>query len=279
MTNVPPPTMAPPLSSSSPKGNVVDIKKADGKFTPPRLLIHAVEGFGKTTMGAFAPSPLILMSGDEDGYLTLAGNGMVPDVLNGVVTNWPDLLATLTSFRDAEELPFKTLVLDAMDGFEHQCHQFVVDTQYGGDWGEHGFTGYQRGYKTAIPEWMQMLKLLESIQKKGIMIIMLDHTSVKTVKNPMGPDYDRFTTACHDKTWTATCKRMDAVLFGTFRTITDKKDGRHKGIGGTDRVIYTVQTDAYVAKNRYHMPPEIEIPNDHTKAWATVWNHIKPKKG
>ena len=68
------------------------------------------------------------------------------------------------------------------------------------------------------------------------------------------------------------------MLFGKFVTITEKsKTGVIKGIGGTDRILYTERRDAFDAKNRYGMPAEIDIPNDPAKTWETIWKHLYKK--
>lgn len=108
-------------------------------------------------------------------------------------------------------------------------------------------------------------------------VLLLGHVKVKTFKNPMGEDFDRFIVDTHEKTWAATHKWLDAVLFGNFVSVVDKdrpaaKKG--KGIGGQDRVIYTQHHDAYDAKNRFGMPVEIDVPNDPSAAWTTLYSHI-----
>ena len=60
----------------------------------PRLVIHAVEGFGKTTIGAYSPDPFILMS--ETGYDTLLASELAPSVPAEEVTSWTDLLRWLS---------------------------------------------------------------------------------------------------------------------------------------------------------------------------------------
>ncbi len=64
------------------------------------------------------------------------------------------------------------------------------------------------------------------------------------------------------------------MFFGTFVTVTQEKKGRTRGIGGTERVIFTERTDGYDAKNRYGMPERIELPEDPAKSWSSVWQHI-----
>ena len=268
----------PPVSEPMSVGTVAEIGRRPGKFTPPRIVINAVPGWGKTTIAAHTPSPSILMTAGETGYDDLLGAGRVPDVDAAVVDTWPNFLATLDHIRDANEIPYKTLCIDAIDGAERMMHEEVCRRDYEGDWGEKGFTSFQRGYDTSINDWLGMLSRLEKIQARGVMILMLCHSQIKPFKNPLGEDFDRYVTALHHKTWAQTHKWAGAVLFGKYRTIPvkEKAKTRAKGGGGEVRVIYTEERDAFDAKNRYGMPFEIEIPNDPTAAWSTIWKHIYP---
>jgi hypothetical protein len=127
----------------------------------------------------------------------------------------------------------------------------------------------------AVTDWLQLLARLDRIHGRGVTIILLSHCKVAGFRNPEGPDFDRYVSDVHAKTWAATHKWADAVLFGKFRTIIDGgstgvKPKKGKGIGGTDRVIYTERHDAYDAKNRFGMASEIEIPDDPSQVWATI---------
>jgi len=254
---------------------IIGIRKA--KFQPPRIVLNAVEGWGKTSAAAYTPKPLLLMANGETGYDTLLGVGLVPEIAADVIDNWKDLIALLEKLDAAESLPYKTIILDAMGGFEKMCHTMVCKRDFKGDWGEKGFGAFQRGYGVAVPEWIQMLAKLDRIRTKGVMIILLSHVKIGTFKNPSGNDFDRYAADLDKSTWGITHKWADAVLFGKFVTITEKDKGRSKGIGGVDRILYTEYRDAYDAKNRYGMPDEIDIPNDPTKTWETIWKNIYKK--
>jgi len=157
----------------------------------------------------------------------------------------------------------------------------VCARDYGGDWGEHGFVSFQKGYDTSITEWLKLLQRLEKLNDAGAIILLLSHCRVKTFKNPMGSDYDRYASDVHDKTWSATSKWADAVLFGNFLTIVDtgKKEDvnkKGKGIGSDKRVVWTTRRDAFDAKNRYSLPDRIDIPDDHPELiWSTIYSHIR----
>jgi len=240
------------------------------------MILNAVEGWGKTTIGAYAPKPVILMAGGETGYQTLLNAGSVPSVSAVTLNTWPEMISVVEQLVDSE---YETLVLDALSGFERLCHTFVCDRDFGGDWGEHGFVGWQRGYAIAVPEWLKLLSRLETANKTGKTILILSHCLVRPFKNPTGPDYDRYVADIHAQTWGPTHRWADAVLFGTYVAVieggkTGEKPRKGKGIGRDDRVMYTRRRDAWDAKNRFSMSEAIDFANDPASGWATLWAAI-----
>ena len=119
--------------------------KLEARFRPPRIVLNAVEGRGKSSWAAFAPEPAILMAQGETGYETLLGVGLVPQVDAAYVSDWHGLLALLDKMAQVEEPMHKVLALDALGGFERLCHEHVCRRDFGGDWGEKGFSSYQKG--------------------------------------------------------------------------------------------------------------------------------------
>lgn len=246
------------------------------------LILYATEGFGKTTMAANAVDSAIMMAEGESGYTTLYNANRVPERPQVTMKSWPDVLAQVDSLIEDPQ-GIKLLAFDAVGGFERLNHQHVCDTQYRGDWGEKGFMGYMRGYDRAVPEWLKLLAALERLRfgPAAIDVLFLGHAKVQPFKNPMGTDFDRYACECHHKTWGVTHKWADAVLFGTFASVVDKDkpgDKKGKGIGGTERVIYTERRDAFDAKNRFGLPQEIDIPNDRAKAWSTLADLLEGTK-
>lgn len=283
--NAPPPTSSappapPPVKSaqSTPKPAVsvpvMSVKPAE--FTAPRIVITGVEGVGKTSIVAYAPGASIIEAGNETGYSTLAGVGRVPQIPSAAVTTWEEFTALLDSLIDA---PPRLLGVDAMGGLERMCHEFVCKRDFNGDWSDKGFASYAKGFDMAVTDWLLMLSKLDRLHKLGTTIIILAHCKVKPFKNPEGPDFDRYVADVHEKTWAATHRWADAALFMKFETITDSdKNKRVRGIGTDTRILYTSRTDARDAKNRYGMPPEIEMPGDPAQMFDTIWQYIQPNK-
>jgi len=252
---------------------IMSLGKLAAEFKPPRIVLNGVEGWGKTSTSAFAPNPAILMAAGETGYETLLGAGLVPQVDAARVESWQQLLDTLDAL--AENCPYQVLAFDALGGFERLCHEHVCRRDFNGDWGEKGFSSYQKGYDVAVTDWLTFLSKLDRIRERGVTMLLLGHVQIRPFKNPLGEDYDRYVADVHHKTWGVTHKWADAILFGQFRTVLDDMGGaRPKGIGGTDRVLYCQRRDAFDAKNRYGMPDELEVPNDPKLVWPTIWNAI-----
>lgn len=275
-TTAPPP---PPAIKPAP----APTKTAPGKWQtgaedagPPRLVINGVEGIGKTSLGSHAPGAAVIMARGETGYKTLLGEGRVPELPRMLVSDWLELLATVQSVA-AQPGEIKTLVLDALGGFETLCHEHVCEREYKGDWGEKGFGSFQRGYSVSAAEWLKLIKAMDDCHDAGIGVIMLSHVQVKTFDNPEGKSYSRYETAVHKTTWAHTHKWADAVLFYTFKQALAEDNKKTHGLmqGGRTRVMYTVRSDAYDAKNRHGMPPAIPIPDDPAKAWAELTKYFK----
>lgn len=251
---------------------------AKPKLITARIVAYAPEKFGKTTIGAFAPDPIILQVRDT-GYQTLLNAGVVPAVPAATPETWTDMMALLDVIAGNPQ-DRKTLVIDGMTGAERLCHEFVCETVYGGDWGEQGFMAYHKGYDLSIPEWLKFLAKLDAIQAKGLNIVLLGHARTKEVKNPVGANYDRFEPDVHAKTWGPTARWADAILFGKFHTIVEQAkreknksiaEAKGKAVGGIDRVIFTSPCDAWVAGNRFGMDSEIWLNGVGPDAmWSTI---------
>jgi hypothetical protein len=283
--NPPAPTDAPDDAPVMKKASVEGKTKARGLSMPGKgyklgvaIVLNAVEGFGKTTMGATAKSSAILMAPQERGYLTLQSRGLVPDRPVVTCESWLQTLDEVDELR-RECGDIKVLVVDAIGGFERLCHEYVCAVEFGGDWGEKGFQAYQRGYGIAVSSWMEFLVRLDMLRTEtGMHILMLGHIRRDTYKNPLGADYDRLVCDCHQKTWGVTHKWAEAVLMGHFeeRIVTDKGASKKGKADPTykQRIIETEHSLVWDAKNQYDMPEQIEIPNDRTAAWKALAQHI-----
>lgn len=248
------------------------------KDVAPRLIFNCVEGWGKTSLVASIPEVRLILASNETGYQTLLAKNLVPTVQNVIAHTWQELLAVIDALI-REPGTCSIVALDALSGFELFCHQYLCDREYGGDWGEKGFMAFKRGFDESVIVWCTLLVRLDELRERhGIGSVFLSHLQVRKHQNPVGDDYDRYEADCHKKTWAPTNKWADAVLYGTYESVvTEDRQGKPtgKGIGGDHRILHARHSDAFVAKNRYGMPPVIHIPDKPDEMWNVVHALIK----
>lgn len=252
--------------------------KTKGSGLPSRVILHGVEGIGKTSFAANAPSPIFVMARGETGLETLIDQRQLPDVPHVPETmTWQDLLGVIESLTN-EPHEYKTLVLDTLNGLERLCHEFTCARDFGGDWGNTGFASYSKGYDVSLTPWREFLNALDRLrEQKKMAIICLCHTKIKTFKNPLGNDFDRYQPAVHEKTWELTHRWADIVLFANYLTLAekDRNELKAKGKGGQQRVLYTIRHAAYDAKNRAGLPEEIDMGDSGKDAWGNFVSAIR----
>lgn len=214
---------------------------------PPRIMLFGVEGVGKSTFAANAPSPIFLAAEDGTAQLDVA---RFPEP-----RTWVDALDAVRELTTAGH-DYKTLVIDTLDWLEPMCWQHLVDNA-GKDIKSIEDFGYGKGYAAALDQWRIFLAALERMRNARTMgVIMLAHSWIKPFKNPEGEDFDRYELKLHAKAGGLLKEWADAVLFARFETFADKdsKTKRVRGVSTGARVLHTVRTAAYDAKNRYDLP-------------------------
>lgn len=254
-----------------------DVSTKD-KPLPNRYGIHALPGFGKTSIAAYAPKPIFLMTKGETGLTALIDSGQLPPTPHlPEMESWPDLLAAIELLRTAGH-DYKTLVIDTANGAERLMHEYVCQRDFGGEWGDTGFGGYQRGFEVSLADWRMFLNSLDDLRKqKGMTIFFLMHTKVKVFRNPSGADYDRYAPEfTSEKTWALTKGWLDAILFGNYEVIVmsgnkETPSGKKgKAAETSARILYANSNNpTFDAKNRGGMD-EIEMGDTAREGWANL---------
>lgn len=249
------------------------VSTAVPKKTPPRIAIHGVGGVGKTSFAAQFPKPIFLQSPGETGLETLISTGQLKPVgrVEKAIESWNELLDWIDELFTGEH-NYKTLVLDTAPGFCRLLHKHICETEYGGDWGPKGFMHYNQGYRECTPIWQQFLFTLDKLRlKRGMTIVLLMHTDIKSFKNPQGADYDRFTPDMQKDDWNKTFGWVDMCLFFNFIIETEKAsktDAKKIATGGSERAFFIENAGAYDAKGgRHGLPPIISLPDNPAEAY------------
>lgn len=217
---------------------------------PDRILLVGTEGVGKSTFAAAAPSPIFLAAEDGVRHLDVAS---FPEPKS--FTDVLDALRVLAT----EEHGYKTVVLDTVDWIEPLIWQHVCERN---GWPTIEEPGYGKGYAVATEEWRRLLAALDYLRSKREMeVVLLAHATVKTFKNPAGTDFDRYECKLQKSAAALLREWCDANLFAVYEEFVKEGKGlaRAKGVSTGARVLKTVRTAAWDAKNRHGLPEELPL--------------------
>ena len=244
-----PSTVATQQPNAKPRMTLASVTRGK-RPSPIRAIVFGLEGVGKSTFAANAPSPIFLGTEDGTGQLDVA-RFPAPSTFDDIL----DALRTLTN----DKHDYKTLVVDTLDWCEpiiwHHC--CVRDDQQNIE-----AYGYGKGYSAALDEWRVFVVALERLRRdKEMHVLLIAHSWIKTFKNPLGDDFDRYEMKLHNKAAGLLKEWSDAVLFVNYEELAhkDSKTKRVRGVSTGARLIHTERTATYDAKNRYGLPGALPL--------------------
>ena len=225
-----------------------------------RLVLVGVEGCGKSTFAAGAPSPIFLPTEHGTAHLDIA-RLPIPDT-------FADVLGSLRELR-TEKHEYKTIVLDGATGLEP-----ILWAQVCADngWKDLESPGFGKGHVAALDYWRQVLKALEDLWSGvGMNVVIIGHTMVKPFRNPTGEDYERYQMALNEKASGLLRQWADIVGFARHESFTkkDERTKRVKGFSSGARVMHTTWEAGFDAKNRHGLPEELPL------SWSALEEAIK----
>lgn len=229
---------------------------------PPRILIYGTHGVGKTSFAASAPDPVFLQT--EDGL------GVIDAPTFGLLRSYEQVMEAIGSLY-SEDHEYKTLVLDSADWLEPLVWSQVCKVN---GWANIEQPGYGKGYVAALDAWRMLLDGLNALRDdKNMTIIVIAHAEIKRFDSPETEPYDRYQVKLHSRTSALMQEHVDCVFFANYRISTVKSEvGFNKkivrGVGGSDRLLYTVERPAFLAKNRYSLPENVPM------EWTAVASSI-----
>jgi hypothetical protein len=253
--------------------------RSSSALKPPRFIVYGPHGLGKTTLAAGMPDPVFMQT--EDG---LADPGLdVPTF--GILSTYGDVRDALYSLYQ-EPHSFKNVVLDTLDHLEPIVWAEACARN---GWGTIEDAGYGKGYDEALNVWRELLAGFDALRNdRGMGVAFLAHAAVKKFNAPDTEPYDRYRIKLHESNQGRGAapllqEHVDCVFFINFRVTVlrdkpagagKKVEGRARGVGAGQRVIYTEDRPAFEAKNRYRMPDSITLPDDPGGAWPALAEHI-----
>ena len=220
---------------------------------PRRLTIYGNHGLGKTTMAARAPGVIFIPTEDGLGQLDVPRFPLAED--------YPQVIQALSELY-SEEHNYRTVVIDSLDWLERLiwadvCRQRGVQSMED--------IGYGRAYVFALTQWREVLTGLNALRnERGMMVILIAHCQIEKFQSPLADTYDRYVPRLHKHASAIIQEWCDDVLFCTYKVRTKQVDegfdrSRTRAIGELERVIYTTEGPAHMAKNRLDLPEELPL--------------------
>jgi AAA domain len=219
------------------------------KPMPPRIVVTGPPGIGKSTLAAQI-SRCVMLDADK-GADELRNVSRIP-----LPKTWQDTIALI---RDVAASPgdMRAFAIDTVDPLEDLAETFVVERENakGSKMTSIGDFGFGAGYEALATEWRLFLAELDQVRAKGVIVLLLGHTMVRTAQDPTLGEYDEYTAQLQKKTWAATLRWADLVGFANFDAARLEKEKR--AIVTENRVLHTQRGTGFMAKNRYGMPVKI----------------------
>lgn len=240
--------------------------KASIEFKAPKIVIYGTSGIGKSTFAAQVPNPIVA---DIESGMDLIN---VPKQKTKSFQDMTELLKALNT----QDHDFKYLIVDSIDWLErimikHLCDTYGAKTLY--DPKCRDFS-YGRGEKLLMTLWDQLINGMNAInQNKNMGIILIAHNQITKFHDPLTESYDKHSIKLEKKSCELIKEWAECLLFADLKVTIEEEDvgfkktiNRGKELG---RVLYTEKRPAFEAKNRYKLPPEIEL------SWKTFNNHVE----
>ncbi len=210
----------------------------------PRILVHGVAGVGKTTFATSADKPVVVPT--EDGL------GLIKVPHPPLARSFDEVMEALAALYSEEN-----------------------------GWRSIEEPGYGKGYIAALDLWRQYLDGLNALRdERHMTVIQIGHTDIKRFDSPEHEPYDRYVIKLHARASALLQEHSDVVLFANYRISTVKSDvGFNKkvtrALGSGERVLYTAERPAFLAKNRYGLPDVLPL---DWQAFAAAMPQTKPDR-
>lgn len=219
--------------------------------TAKRIVVHGVEGIGKSTLASQFPDAVILDTEDGTNHI---------DVARVRCDDWATLEGSMHELvRDAQG--FRTVVIDSIDWAERHLIDHLLKTANKRSIEDFGFG---KGYTMVAEAMGRLLTVADQLIDRGLNVALVGHTTVKRTSPPdLDEGYDRFELKLTKQSGPLVKEWADCILFANYRTkVVEGADGRMKARGGKERVLHTERAAAWDAKNRFGLPAELPMSID-----------------
>lgn len=223
-----------------------------------RVVIYGPEGIGKSTLAANnMPKPLFMDT--EDGTCQL-------DVDRVPVRSIDDLreaMAALLAEAKAGTCEYKSVVLDTADRLWMMCAESICEAHKLKSIEQ---IGYGKGYTMASEKFCSLFSGFDMLMRAGFNVCIVCHARVDRIIPPDNTEYNKYIMKiCAPNNQASVAREYvkewcDTLLFCRYQIAVDKEKKQLVGGGNeASRVICTVPTPAWEAKNRFGLPAEMPM--------------------
>lgn len=247
---------------------------------PPMLTIVGSPGAGKTSLGALFPNAIIIQAEEGSSVFDTWEDDVKPTVFpplprarsdkSGKVAGTLDAILDQLRALITQEHGFKTVVIDSVTAL-HTLFENEVCVKYGTDNIGEAAGGYGKGFLEVKEMHGKVKNACDHLKAKGITVVFLAHSGVKKIRNsPEAEEHSVYSLDMHDASIPYYTNLVDGVIYIRQEEFVKGQQSDKKGnttkfgkIINTGKRILVTSGDGKVgyvnSKNRYDLPPEIEI--------------------
>ncbi len=212
---------------------------------PPRVIIYGVEGIGKSTLASTFPDVLIIDIEDRTRHIN------VDRIIPIGYQNFIEVLDTLILEKGSG---YKTVAIDTLDWLQALVMDYIclINKQPSIE-----SFAYGRGWVLIAEQMRKVIHKLDKLNKLGVTVVGVAHSTIKKFEDPLGGSYDRYTlkllsgdrisVADMFKEW------CDVMVFLNY--VIERRGDEESEV----RYIFTKRTMRYDAKNSHNLDDSIPL--------------------
>lgn len=224
------------------------MKPTKVKPRAPMITILGEPGTGKTTLAATFPNPVFVRA--EDGLINTSVDAFP------VVGGYSDLMEQL-DWLIKEKHDYRTVVIDSVTALDDIFASEIMKAE-NKDNLAHCLGGYGAGFQAVAKRHKDVRLKCEAINRKGVAIVYVAHSTTEDVTPPDMESYTRYTLRMRDNAQQNYVDFADVVAFIRLKAFVS--EGKAKSQSKRELVCFA--HPAQISKNRYGIndPLVIETP-------------------
>jgi len=216
----------------------LDFLSPTRRETAWRIILYGGEGVGKSTFAARLGA----------GIMDIEGGLARIDAVGTPVIRDYDMLVEWFSKFSQNLSKGETLAIDTIDWLD-RIFSAKVGQERGVALAED--LGYGKGPVYVAQKWVKFCAALDTLIERGVNVLMLAHSEVKTFSPPDSEAYDRYQPKLHSKSLDFLKQWSDATLFwGSVATLKRGEHEKTRAVGSVESLIEVGSKATHVGKNR-----------------------------